>query len=68
MDAPKVISGNLPAAVSEYLPQLHTVNILYNSFYRKSNTYERGWSKFNLENFPLIILQLTGIMWSLDQT
>ena len=50
----EIISGNLTATISDNLPQfLFAPNIFSNPSYSKSNIFERGWSKFNKENFIL---------------
>ena len=46
-----MISGNLTATVSNHLPRLlFAPNILSSTYYNKSSTFERDWSKFNKEN------------------
>ena len=48
----EIISGNLTATTSDHLPQfLFAPNILSNPFYKRSNIFERDWSKFHKENF-----------------
>ena len=48
------ILGNLPAAISDHLPQFIILpNIFSNPPSKKSNTYERDWSNFVQENFIL---------------
>ena len=52
--SPEIISGNITATISEYLPQFSFApNILSNPSTQKSNYYERDWSKFKQENFIL---------------
>ena len=54
MAVPNIISGDLTASISEYFPQfLVALNIFFNASYPKSNNYERGWSRFDQENFVL---------------
>ena len=51
---PDVISGNLTATVSDYLPQFAIIPyMLGNISGNKSNIYKRDWSKFDRENFVL---------------
>ena len=51
---PDVISGNLTAIVSDYLPQFAIIPyMLGNISGNKSNIYKRDWSKFDRENFVL---------------
>ena len=43
----EIISGNVTATMSDYLPHFSFVpNILANLSTQKSNFYERDWSKF----------------------
>ena len=50
----EIISGNITATISDYLPQFSYIpNILSNPSTQKSNFYERDWSKFKQENFIL---------------
>ena len=52
--SPEIISGNITATISDHLHQFSFVpNILSNPSTRKSNYYERDWSKFKQENFIL---------------
>ena len=54
MAVPNIISGNLTASISDHLPRfLVASNIFFNASYPKSNNYERGWSRFDHENFVL---------------
>ena len=54
MAVPNIISGNLAASISDYLPQfLVTPNIFFNASYPKSNNYKRDWPRFDQENFVL---------------
>ena len=56
-----IISGNLSATISDHLPQFAIIpNTFGNISGNKSNIYERGWSKFDLENF---ILDLFSVDW-----
>ena len=51
---PDIISGNLTATISDHLPQFAIIpNIFGNISGNKSKIYERGWSKFDRENFIL---------------
>ena len=51
---PDIISGNLTAIISDHLPQFAiTPNMFSNTLGNKSNIYEKGWSKFDQENFIL---------------
>ena len=48
------ISGNLTATISDHLPQFAIIpNMFGNISGKKSNIYERDWSKFDQENFIL---------------
>ena len=48
------MSGNLTATIFDPLPQFGIIpNIFGNILSNKSNIYERGWSKFDQENFIL---------------
>ena len=50
----EVISGNLTSTISGHLPQfLITPHIFSNASNKKSNIFERDWSKFNCEEFIL---------------
>ena len=52
---PDIISGNLTATISDHLPQFSIIpNMFGNIPGNKSNIYERGWSKFDRENFILV--------------
>ena len=54
MAVPNIISGNLTASISDYLPQfLVAPNVIFNASYPKSNDYERNWSRFDQEKFVL---------------
>ena len=54
MAVPNIISGNVTASISHHPPQfLVAPNIFCNASYPKSNNYERGWSRFDQENFVL---------------
>ena len=54
MTVPNIISGNLTASISDYLPQfLVAPNVIFNASYPKSNDYERNWSRFDQEKFVL---------------
>ena len=47
MVVPNILSANLIASISEYLPQfLVAPNIFFHSSHHKSNKYERHWLKF----------------------
>ena len=49
-----IVSGNLTASISDYLPQFITLlNMFSNVPSNKSNIHERDWSNFVLENFTL---------------
>ena len=49
-----IICGNITAAISDDLPQfLVSSNTLANPPSNKSNVFERGWSKFDQQNFVL---------------
>ena len=51
---PDIISGNLTATISDHLPQFSIIpNMFGNIPGNKSNINERGWSKFDRENFML---------------
>ena len=51
---PDIISANLTATFSDHLPQFSIIpNMFGNIVGNKSNIYERGWSKFDQENFIL---------------
>ena len=61
MTVPNIISGNLAASISDHLPQfLVAPNIFLNASYPKSNNYEKGWSRFDQENF---VLDYFSINW-----
>ena len=45
--------GNLTATISNHLPQFAIIPMFGNISGNKSNIYERGWSKFDQENFIL---------------
>ena len=48
------MSGNLTATISDHLPQFAIILSMFdNTESNKSNIYERGWSKFDQENFIL---------------
>ena len=48
----EIVSGNLTATISDYLPQfLFAPNIFSNPSYNKSNIFGRDRSKFNKESF-----------------
>ena len=54
MAVPNIISSNLTTSILDHLPQfLVAPNIFFNASYPKSNNYERGWSRFDQENFVL---------------
>ena len=56
---PDIISGNLTVPISDHLPQFSvTPNMFGNIPSNKSNIYERGWSKFDRENFVLHYLSV----------
>ena len=56
-----IISGNLSATISDHLPQFVIIpNMFGNISGNKSNIYERGRSKFDLENF---ILDFFSVDW-----
>ena len=47
-----IVSGNLTATISDHLPQfLIAPHIFSNARNRKTNIFERDWSKFNHEEF-----------------
>ena len=47
-----IIPGNTAATIFDHLPQFEiTPNMFGNSTSNKSNIYERGWIKFDRENF-----------------
>ena len=50
----EAVSGNLPSATSDHVPQfLFVLSVLYGPPSSKSNIYERNWSKFNKKGFIL---------------
>ena len=52
--SPEIISGNITATISDYLPKFSFLpNILSNPSTQKSTYYGRYWSKFKQENFIL---------------
>ena len=56
-----IISGNLTATISDYLPQFSIIpNMFGNISGNKSNIYEPDWSKSDLENF---ILDYFSVDW-----
>ena len=58
---PGIISCNLTATISDHLLQLAIIpNIFGNISGNKYNIYERGWSKFDRENF---ILDYFSVDW-----
>ena len=58
---PDIISGNLTATISDHLPQFAIIpNMFGNISGNKSKIYERGWSKFDRENF---ILDYFSVDW-----
>ena len=60
----EIISGNLTTTTSDHLPQfLFASNILSNHSYKRSNIFERDWSKFNKENFILDYLEKIGLIY-----
>ena len=62
MAVPNIISDNLTAFILDHLLQfLVAPNIFFNASYPKSNNYERDWSRYDQENFYLIVFQLNGI-------
>ena len=51
---PDIISSNLTATISNHLPQFAIIPKTFgNILGKKSNIYERGWLKFDQENFIL---------------
>ena len=57
----EIISGNLTSTISDHLPQfLIAPHIFSNAPNKKSNIFERDWSKFNREEF---ILDYFAIDW-----
>ena len=53
--------GNLTATISDHLPQFAVIpNMFGNISGNKSNIYQRGWSKFDRENF---ILDYFSVEW-----
>ena len=51
---PDIISANLTATIPDHLPQFAIIpNLFGNILGKKSNIYERFWSKFDQENFIL---------------
>ena len=56
---PGPVSGNLPATVSDHLPQLATVSNIFSNppSGKKSIIYERDWNNFDQENFVLDCLE-----------
>ena len=57
----EIISGNLTSTISDHLPQfLIAPHIFSNAPNKKSNIFERDWSKFNHEEF---ILDYFAIDW-----
>ena len=49
-----IIYGNLTATISDYLPQFSIIpNMFGNISSKKSNIYERNWSKLDREIFIL---------------
>ena len=58
---PSIISGNVTATISDHLPLFSIIpNMFGNIPGDKSNIYERGWSKFERENF---ILDYFSVEW-----
>ena len=58
---PDIISGNSTATISDHLLQFSIIpNMFGNIPSNKSNIYERGWSKFERENF---ILDYFSVDW-----
>ena len=58
---PDIISVNLTATIPDHLPQFAIIpNMFGNTASNKSNIYERGWRKFDRENF---ILDYFSIDW-----
>ena len=58
---PSIISGNVTATISDHLPLFSIIpNMFGNIPGDKSNIYERGWSKFERENF---ILDYLSVEW-----
>ena len=58
---PDIVSGNLTATISDHLPQFAIIpNMFGNITGNKSKIYERGWSKFDRENF---ILDYFSVEW-----
>ena len=56
-----IISGNSTATISDHLPQFSIIpNMFGNIPGNNSNIYERGWSKFDRENF---ILDYFSVEW-----
>ena len=52
--SPEAISGNLTSTISDHLPQFMIVpNAFCNPPSDKANIFERDWSNFDQENFPL---------------
>ena len=58
---PDVMSGNLTATISDYLPQFSIIPHIFGDIPgNKSNIYERDWSKFDREN---LIFDYFSIEW-----
>ena len=59
---PDIVSGNLTATILDHLPQFAIIpNMLDNNLLgKKSNIYEKDWSKFDQENF---ILDYFSVDW-----
>ena len=57
----EIISGNLTSTISDHLPQFFIApHIFSNAPNKKSNIFERDWSKFNREEF---IIDYFAIDW-----
>ena len=51
---PNIISGNITATISDHLLLFSIISNMFGNISGvKSNIYERGWSKFERENFIL---------------
>ena len=70
MAAPKIFSGNLTVSISDHLPQFLVGSKIFFSIPHISNPINMKETDQNLikKLLSLIIFQLTGIIWCLDQT
>ena len=57
-----IVSGNLTVTISDHLPQFLIAPYIFSNFPdRKTNIFERDWSKFNHQQF---ILDYFSVDWS----